>query len=48
MVTHDNYLAGFADIVIRIRDGKILEIEERSGEDMPEEIAVQEEKSLSS
>lgn len=42
MVTHDNYLAGFADIVIRIRDGKILEIEERSGEDMPEEIAAQE------
>ena len=41
MVTHDNYLAGFADIVIRIRDGKILEIEERSGQDMPEEIAVQ-------
>ena len=38
MVTHDNYLAGFADIVIRIRDGKILEIEERSGQDMPEEI----------
>lgn len=43
MVTHDNYLAGFADIVIRIRDGKILEIDERSGQDMPEEIAVQEE-----
>ena len=42
MVTHDNYLAGFADIVIRIRDGKILEIDERSGEDMPEEIMVKE------
>ena len=42
MVTHDNYLAGFADIVIRIRDGKILEISERDGQDMPEEIAAQE------
>ena len=41
MVTHDNYLAGFADIVIRIRDGKILEIDERDGQDVPEEIAVQ-------
>ena len=41
MVTHDNYLAGFADIVIRIRDGKILEISERDGQDMPEEIAAQ-------
>ena len=42
MVTHDNYLAGFADVVIRIRDGKILEISERDGQDMPEEIAAQE------
>lgn len=42
MVTHDNYLASFADIVIRIRDGKILEINERDEEDVPEEIAVQE------
>jgi len=41
MVTHDNYLAGFADMVIRIRDGKILEMEDRSGQKMPEEIAVQ-------
>ena len=31
MVTHDNYLAGFADMILRIRDGKILEIEDRSG-----------------
>lgn len=28
MVTHDNYLAGFADIILRIRDGKIIEIED--------------------
>ena len=42
MVTHDNYLAGFADIVIRIRDGKILEIEERDGQEIPEEIAAKE------
>lgn len=26
MVTHDNYLAGFADKVIRIKDGEIIEI----------------------
>lgn len=38
MVTHDNYLAGFADMILRIRDGKILEIEDRSGQDLPEEI----------
>ena len=40
MVTHDNYLAGFADVVLRIRDGKIIEIEDRRGEDIPDEIAV--------
>ncbi len=40
MVTHDNYLAGFADMILRIRDGKILEIEDRSGQDIPDEIAV--------
>lgn len=35
MVTHDNYLAGFADRIIRISDGKILEIidnRQQSGE----------------
>lgn len=42
MVTHDNYLASFADIVIRIRDGKILEIDERDEKDVPDEIKVQE------
>lgn len=28
MVTHDNYLAGFADRIIHIKDGKITQIEE--------------------
>lgn len=28
MVTHDNYLAGFADRIFRISDGKIVSIEE--------------------
>lgn len=32
MVTHDNYLASFADIILRIRDGKIIEIEDHRGE----------------
>lgn len=40
MVTHDNYLAGFADLVLRIKDGKIIEIEDRRGMDMPEETRV--------
>lgn len=48
MVTHDNYLAGFADMILRIRDGKILEIEDRSGQDMPDEIAVRADESLHS
>ena len=38
MVTHDNYLAGFADLVLRIKDGKIVEIEDRRGMEMPVEI----------
>ena len=41
MVTHDNYLAGFADVIIRIRDGKILEVEDHSGEEIPDEIEAQ-------
>ncbi len=40
MVTHDNYLAGFADIVLRIKDGRIIEIEDRRGMEMPDEIQV--------
>ena len=29
MVTHDNHLAGFADRIFHIIDGKIVKIEER-------------------
>lgn len=28
MVTHDNYLAGFADLIFHIKDGKIMQIED--------------------
>ena len=42
MVPHDKYLAGFADLVLRIRDGKIIEIEDRRGMELPEEIKAQE------
>ena len=42
MVTHDNYLAGFADLVLRIKDGKIIEIEDRRGMEMPVEIQAEE------
>ena len=38
MVTHDNYLAGFADVILRIKDGKIIEIEDKRGNDMSDEI----------
>ena len=31
MVTHDNYLAGFADIILHIKDGKIVQIEDNRG-----------------
>lgn len=31
MVTHDNYLAGFGDKIIHIRDGKILKIDDNRG-----------------
>ena len=33
MVTHDNYLAGFADVILRIKDGKIVEIEDNRGKE---------------
>ena len=43
MVTHDNYLAGFADVILRIKDGKIIEIEDnRSSEIQDEAIRVPE------
>lgn len=32
MVTHDNYLAGFADKIIRIMDGKIIDIKDNREE----------------
>lgn len=38
MVTHDNYLAGFADIILHIKDGKIVEIEDNRGKEISEEI----------
>lgn len=38
MVTHDDYLAGFADLVLRIKDGKIIDVEDRRNEEMPNEI----------
>ena len=31
MVTHDNYLAGFEDVIFHIRDGKIVQIEDNRG-----------------
>ncbi|MCD7723941.1 MAG: ABC transporter ATP-binding protein [Clostridiales bacterium] len=39
MVTHDNYLAGFADLVIRIVDGKIVQTEDRRGIERTDETA---------
>lgn len=38
MVTHDNYLASFADVILRIKDGKIIDIEDKRGSDMADEI----------
>lgn len=42
MVTHDNYLAGFADLVLRIKDGKLIEFDDRRGSNMPDEIQAKE------
>lgn len=36
MVTHDNYLAGFADIILHIRDGKIVQVEDNRGKNEDE------------
>ncbi|MCH5258377.1 MAG: ABC transporter ATP-binding protein [Lachnospiraceae bacterium] len=38
MVTHDNYLASFADVILRIKDGKIIEIEDKRDGNMSDEI----------
>ncbi|MBO5209110.1 MAG: ABC transporter ATP-binding protein [Lachnospiraceae bacterium] len=37
MVTHDNYLAGFADIIFHIKDGKIVQIEDKREENKKKE-----------
>ena len=39
MVTHDNYIAGFADRQFHIVDGKILKIEEQKADEVGEKIA---------
>ncbi|MDE7017816.1 MAG: ABC transporter ATP-binding protein [Lachnospiraceae bacterium] len=36
MVTHDNYLAGFADVILHIKDGKIVLIEDNRGKENKE------------
>ncbi|MCM1039729.1 MAG: ABC transporter ATP-binding protein [Roseburia sp.] len=33
MVTHDNYLAGFADVILHIKDGRIVQIEDNRGKE---------------
>lgn len=40
MVTHDNYLAGFADKIIHIKDGKIIKIEQNDRAGLEETIEV--------
>lgn len=42
MVTHDNYLAGFADRIFHIKDGKIRKIEEKHHEENEEDIGDEE------
>lgn len=37
MVTHDNYLASKADRIIRIKDGKIIDMKENTGEEQENE-----------
>lgn len=44
MVTHDNYLAGFADRIFHIKDGKIVKIEENRAENQEAENKKTEEK----
>lgn len=38
MVTHDNYLAGFADVILHIRDGKIVQIDDNRGKEENENV----------
>ena len=40
MVTHDNYLAGFADIILHIKDGKIVQIEDNRGKEASRETEI--------
>ena len=44
MVTHDNYIAGFADRQLHIVDGKIFKIEEQHHDDTEEETENEEER----
>lgn len=36
MVTHDNYLAGLADVILHIKDGKIVQIDDNRGKEESE------------
>ncbi|MCI8359120.1 MAG: ABC transporter ATP-binding protein [Lachnospiraceae bacterium] len=38
MVTHDNYLAGFADVILHIKDGKIVQIDDNRGKEENENV----------
>ena len=38
MVTHDNYLAGFADVILHIKDGKIVQIDDNRGKEEKENV----------
>ena len=44
MVTHDNYIAGFADRQLHIVDGKIFKIEEQHHDDTEEDTENEEER----
>ncbi|MBD5458338.1 MAG: ABC transporter ATP-binding protein [Lachnospiraceae bacterium] len=38
MVTHDNYLAGFADVILHIKDGKVVQIDDNRGKEESENV----------
>ena len=38
MVTHDNYLAGFSDVILHIKDGKIVQIDDNRGKEESENV----------